>query len=161
MENLEIVISKYSHCGVEFNCIDNELRVSCDGRIKPTDISTLPYPGFPTDLQSISVALLSLADGVSIITENVFDNRFMYVDELNRMGANIKVRGHQAVIIGVDRLSSAPVRATDLRAGAALSIAALAAEGFTEVSDVDHIERGYENFDEKLSRLGGRIKRAR
>ncbi len=161
VENLEIVISKYSHCGVEFNYRENELRVSCNGRIKPTDISTLPYPGFPTDLQSISVALLSLADGVSIITENVFDNRFMYVDELNRMGANIKVRGHQAVIIGVDRLSSAPVRATDLRAGAALSIAALAAEGFTEVSDVDHIERGYENFDEKLSRLGGRIKRAR
>jgi UDP-N-acetylglucosamine 1-carboxyvinyltransferase len=160
-KNLEIVISKYSHCGVEFNYAGDELRVVCSGRIKPTDVSTLPYPGFPTDLQAISVALLSLADGVSVITENVFDNRFMYVDELNRMGANIKVKGHQAAIIGVEKLSSAPVRATDLRAGAALSIAALAAEGITEISDIEHIERGYENFDEKLSRLGARIKRVK
>jgi UDP-N-acetylglucosamine 1-carboxyvinyltransferase len=161
VKNLEIVISKYSHCGVEFKYAGDELRIVCSGRIKPTDISTLPYPGFPTDLQAISVALLSLAGGMSIITENVFDNRFMYVDELNRMGANIKVRGHQAVIIGVNKLSSAPVRATDLRAGAALSIAALAADGVTEISDIEHIERGYENFDEKLSIIGARIKRVK
>ena len=161
MKNLEIVISKYSHCGVEFKYAGDELRIVCSGRIKPTDISTLPYPGFPTDLQAISVALLSLAGGMSIITENVFDNRFMYVDELNRMGANIKVRGHKAVIIGVNKLSSAPVRATDLRAGAALSIAALAADGVTEISDIEHIERGYENFDEKLSIIGARIKRVK
>ena len=161
IKNLEIVMSKYSHCGVQFISDGDDLRVISGSEINSTDISTLPYPGFPTDLQAISAAVLSLADGISIITENVFDNRFMYVDELNRMGANIKVRGHQAIITGVDKLSSAPVRATDLRAGAALSIAALSAEGVTEVCDIEHIERGYEDFEEKFNKIGANIKRVK
>ncbi len=121
-------------------------------------ISTLPYPGFPTDLQPIIAVLLSVIPGVSIITENVFENRFMYADELNRMGANIKVDGHHAVITGVKKLSGAPVKAFDLRAGAAMVLAGLIAEGTTEVYDIYHIKRGYERFEQKLSALGADIK---
>jgi UDP-N-acetylglucosamine 1-carboxyvinyltransferase len=124
---------------------------------KPVYISTLPYPGFPTDLQPIITVLLSVVPGVSIVTENVFENRFMYVGELNRMGANIKVDGHHTVIHGIEKLSGAPVKAFDLRAGAAMVLAGLIAEGRTEVFDIFHIKRGYENFENKLITLGADI----
>ena len=130
-----------------------------DDRPLAVDLVTLPYPGFPTDLQPQMMALLSVARGTSIITENVFESRFMFVDELNRMGADIRTEGHHAVIRGVDALSSAPVRALDIRAGAAMVIAALASEGTTEISDIHHVDRGYENLEGKLASLGAEIHR--
>jgi UDP-N-acetylglucosamine 1-carboxyvinyltransferase len=119
---------------------------------------TLPYPGFPTDLQPPMMVLLAHAHGPSILTENVFEARFLFVDELNRMGSQIKVEGHHAVIRGVERLSSAPVRVPDIRAGAALVIGGLCADGITQIYDVAHIERGYEDFETKLKALGADIR---
>jgi len=160
-KNLEVFYFKLKEIGVDISVIDeNNVRIeSSPGTYKPTNINTLPYPGFPTDLQPIIAVLLSVVPGTSVVTENVFENRFMYVDELNRMGANIKIDGHRAVIKGVEKLSGAPVRSFDLRAGAAMVLAGLAAEGETEVSDIYHIKRGYENFEEKLSLLGADIRR--
>ncbi len=164
--NLEIFCLKLRNIGIDIeNYSDNEIIVkdsiflsSSKKQFKPVYISTLPYPGFPTDLQPIIAVILSIVPGVSIITENVFENRFMYTEELNRMGANIKVDGHHAVITGVEKLSGAPVKAFDLRAGAAMVLAGLAAEGTTEVYDIFHIKRGYEKFEQKLSALGADIK---
>jgi UDP-N-acetylglucosamine 1-carboxyvinyltransferase len=155
----ELVISKLRDMGVEVLEDGPGLHVSRDGPLEAVDISTLPYPGFPTDLQALMMVLLSLAEGVSIVTENVFDNRFMFVNELNRMGARIRVEDHHAVVYGGATLSGAPVRATDLRAGAALVVAGLVAEGETEVHDIEHIERGYENLDQKLRDLGADIEK--
>jgi UDP-N-acetylglucosamine 1-carboxyvinyltransferase len=118
------------------------------------DLVTLPFPGFPTDLQPLMMVLLAQADGASIVTENVFESRFLFVDELNRMGSQIRVEGHHAVIRGVHKLSGAPVRAPDIRAGAALVVGGLSAEGETTVLDVAHIQRGYEDFEAKLRSLG-------
>lgn len=159
-KNLEMFCLKLKEAGVDINTIgENKIVVSNSGsKLNPVCISTLPYPGFPTDLQPIGVVLLSVVPGISVVTENVFENRFMYVDELNRMGANIKIDGHHAVINGTEKLSGAPVRAFDLRAGAAMVLAGLAAEGVTEVSDIYHIKRGYENFEEKLTSIGADIK---
>ncbi|MHB8917719.1 MAG: UDP-N-acetylglucosamine 1-carboxyvinyltransferase, partial [Desulfocucumaceae bacterium] len=120
---------------------------------------TMPYPGFPTDMQPQFMALMTLAGGTSVITETVFENRFMHVNELKRMGARIKVSGRTVIVQGTDRLSGAKVKATDLRAGAALVLAGLAAEGVTEVGNIYHIDRGYENFVEKLRGLGADIAR--
>jgi UDP-N-acetylglucosamine 1-carboxyvinyltransferase len=125
------------------------------------DLVTLPYPGFPTDLQPQMMALLAASRGTSIITENVFESRFMFVDELNRMGADIRTEGHHAVIRGVQRLSAAPVRALDIRAGAALIVAALAADGTTEIYDLYHVDRGYQDFDGRLVALGADVRRER
>ena len=122
------------------------------------DVATLPYPGFPTDLQAPWMTLMSLADGSSVITENVFENRFMFADELSRMGADIRIDGHHALIKGVTALSGAQVRSPDLRGGAALVMAGLVADGRTEVSDVYHIERGYEAFTDKLTALGAEVR---
>ncbi|MCL1790361.1 MAG: UDP-N-acetylglucosamine 1-carboxyvinyltransferase, partial [Peptococcaceae bacterium] len=124
----------------------------------PVDVKTLPYPGFPTDMQAQFMALLTLAGGVSVITETVFENRFRHAEELKKMTADIKTEGHSAVINGVKRLQSAAVEATDLRAGAAMIVAALATEGITKISNIHHIERGYENICGKLSAVGARIK---
>ena len=159
-ENIEIFCLKLKEAGMELNSTSkNTIVVSRTKKaLKPLNISTLPYPGFPTDLQPIIAVPLTIASGVSIITENVFENRFMYVDELNRMGANIKIDGHHAVINGVKKLSGAPVKAFDLRAGAAMVLAGLIAEGTTEVYDIYHIQRGYERFAEKLAGLGADIK---
>ena len=159
-KNIEIFCLKLKEVGIDINSSsDNTITVSCSKKeLKPIYISTLPYPGFPTDLQPIIAVLLSVVPGISIITENVFENRFMYVEELNRMGANIKLDGHHAVIKGAKKLSGAPVKAFDLRAGAAMVLAGLVAEGVTEVYDIYHIQRGYENFKEKLARLGADIK---
>jgi len=120
---------------------------------------TLPYPGIATDFQPILLAMLSTASGTSIATENVFEGRFTYVDELRRMGADIRTEGHHAVIRGVERLSAAPVRALDIRAGAAMAIAALTADGVTEIADIEHVDRGYEDFEAKLSGLGAEVRR--
>jgi UDP-N-acetylglucosamine 1-carboxyvinyltransferase len=159
-DNIGIFCDKLLEIGIGITKIDERsIRVTRPrSAMKPAFISTLPYPGFPTDLQPIISVILSLADGNSIVTENVFENRFMYVDELNRMGANIRIDGHHAVITGVEKLSGAPVTAFDLRAGAALVIAGLAASGKTEVNDAYHIQRGYEAFDQKLQNLGADIR---
>jgi len=159
-KNLEIFYLKLKEIGVDISIIDeNNIRVSKSQKAcKPVNISTLPYPGFPTDLQPIITVLLAVVPGISIVTENVFENRFMYVDELNRMGANIKIDGHRAVIKGVGKLSGAPVRSFDLRAGAAMVLAGLTAEGSTEISDINHIRRGYEDFEEKLRSIGADIR---
>ncbi|MCE5330063.1 UDP-N-acetylglucosamine 1-carboxyvinyltransferase [bacterium] len=158
-ENMGIFCPKLKEIGVNIeNKEDNTIIIKkSKGTLKPAYISTLPYPGFPTDLQPIMTVLLSIIPGISIITENVFENRFMYADELNRMGANVKIDGHHAVITGVNKLSGAPVSSTDLRAGAALVLAGLIAEGTTEVNEIHHILRGYENFDKKLRNLGADI----
>ena len=129
------------------------------GCIRNTDIKTMPYPGFPTDMQPQFMSLMTLGQGTGVINETIFENRFMQAGELNRMGADIKTEGSSAIIRGVDRLTGTNVRATDLRAGAALIISALSAEGTTEISDIYHIERGYFKIDEKLRRLGADIRR--
>jgi len=133
--------------------------VRASGRAKAVDIKTNPHPAFPTDLQQPFAALLSIADGTSVITENVYESRFRYVNELNRMGANIRVSARNAVITGVERLTGCPVAATDLRAGAALICAALAAKGETEMVGIEHIERGYEDLVGKLRGLGASVER--
>ena len=135
------------------------IRVSSDGKFQPIDLTTLPYPGLPTDMQAQMMALLSLADGISVITERIFPDRFMHVAELNRMRANIRKEGPSAIVIGVDYLSGAPVMASDLRASAALVLAGLVARNTTHISRVYHIDRGYERIERKLVRLGARIKR--
>jgi UDP-N-acetylglucosamine 1-carboxyvinyltransferase len=124
------------------------------------DIKTMPYPGFPTDMQAQLMAVLSLAKGTSVVTETVFENRFMHANELKRMGARIKIEGRTAIVQGVPRLTGAPVKATDLRAGAALVIAGLAADGESEISNVHHIDRGYDRLEEKLRNLGADIRRS-
>ncbi len=158
-KNLEIFCLKIKEAGIDISSAsDNTIKVKKTAKkLKPVYISTLPYPGFPTDLQPVIAVLLSVIPGISIITENVFENRFMYVEELNRMGANIKIDGHHAVINGVEKLSGAPVKAFDLRAGAAMVLAGLVADGTTEVYDIYHIKRGYEKFEKKLASLGADI----
>lgn len=156
-EHLELVIGKLREAGVEVEETPEGVRAQLNRRPNAVDIATLPHPGFPTDLQAPMMTLLSLADEISVVTENVFENRFIFVDELNRMGCNIRTEGHHAIIRGVEVLSGAPVKASDLRGGAALVLAGLAAQGTTEVSCVYHIDRGYENFEQKLRALGADI----
>jgi UDP-N-acetylglucosamine 1-carboxyvinyltransferase len=158
-DHLDLVIDKLADAGAEIDAVDGGLRVRMDGRPSPVDFVTLPYPGFPTDLQPQMMALLALASGTSIATENVFESRFMFVDELNRMGADVRTEGHHAVIRGVERLSSAPVRALDIRAGAAMIIAGLAADGTTEVSGVQFVDRGYQDIEGRLASLGADVRR--
>lgn len=156
---LEIFISKLRAIGVRIDEHDNCIICRGSGEYSGTDIATLPYPGFPTDLQAPIIVLLSLARGHSIVTENVFENRFGFVDELNRLGADVRTSGHHAVVHGESRLEGTIVEAPDLRAGAALVLAGLAASGNTEVRRIGHIDRGYENFEQKLQLLGGEIQR--
>ncbi len=156
-KHLEALSAKLVEIGCEIEEFDDAVRVIGKKKLRPTNIKTLPYPGFPTDMQPQMAVVLAKATGTSIITESIFENRFKYVDELARMGANIKVEGNVAIIDGVDRLTGASVSAPDLRAGAALVIAGLIAEGYTEVEDIYYIQRGYEAFDEKLRSLGARI----
>jgi UDP-N-acetylglucosamine 1-carboxyvinyltransferase len=156
-EHLELPLSKLEDAGAEVQRGPDWVRVAMSGRPRSIDMVTLPYPGFPTDLQPPMMVLLAQANGSSILTENVFEARFLFVDELNRMGSQIRVEGHHAVIRGVERLSGAPVRAPDIRAGAALVVGGLCAEGTTQVYDVGHIERGYEDFVAKLRGLGADV----
>jgi len=160
-ENMGVFTMKLKETGIKLINEENNRVIVKKSRaaLKPIHVATLPFPGFPTDLQPIITVILSMIPGISIVTENVFENRFMYIEELNRMGARIKIDGHHAVINGVKKLSGAPVSASDLRAGAALVLAGLAAEGTTEVNDINHILRGYEDFDLKLKSLGADITR--
>ncbi|HHU60832.1 MAG: UDP-N-acetylglucosamine 1-carboxyvinyltransferase [Bacillota bacterium] len=155
-EHLRVPIVKLEEAGVIITRGDNNLRVQAPNRLKPVDVETMPYPGFPTDLQQPLVAAMCLADGTSVVRETIFD-RFRYVDELRRMGADIKTDQGTAIIRGVPSLTSAPVEITDLRAGAALAIAGLAAEGRTELNGVEILERGYEFFADKLRQLGAKV----
>lgn len=158
-KHLESIIAKLIEIGAKVTEYDESVRVQMSRRPKKCNIKTMPHPGFPTDMQPQIATVLSIADGTSIITEGVWDSRFRYVDQLTLMGADIQVDGKMAVITGVKSLNSAPVRAVDLRAGAAMIIAGLAANGTTEVEEIDHIDRGYENIVEKLSALGADIRR--
>ncbi|NGP60166.1 UDP-N-acetylglucosamine 1-carboxyvinyltransferase [Paenibacillus thiaminolyticus] len=158
-DHLGPVIAKMEEMGVQIEPDENGIRVRAERPLKAVDVKTLPYPGFPTDMQSQMMALLLVAEGTSVVTETVFENRFMHVDEFNLMSANIKVDGRTAVVTGGAKLVGAKVCATDLRAGAALICAGLVAEGTTEVSGVQHIDRGYVNIAEKLSALGADIYR--
>lgn len=154
-----VVVDKLGQAGVRVEERKNTLRVRRPGRLKPVDVTTLPYPGFPTDLQAQMMALMSVTEGISIITEKIYPDRFMHVSELNRMGSQIFLEGSSAIVHGVKRLSGAPVMASDLRASAALVLAGLVAEGDTEVHRVYHLDRGYEQLEEKLTGLGAKIKR--
>ena len=156
-KHLEAISSKLMEMGCEVSEFDDAVRVVAKHRMQPTKVKTLPYPGFPTDMQPQIAVALALADGTSIVTESIFENRFKYMDELARMGANVKVEGNIAVIDGVKRFTGAEVAAPDLRAGAALVMAGLAAEGCSVVEDVEYIMRGYEDFEGKLRELGAEI----
>lgn len=156
-KHLESISAKLMEIGCQISESDDCMRVVATKRLKSTHVKTLPYPGFPTDMQPQIAVALAFAQGISIVTESIFENRFKYVDELTRMGANIKVEGNTAIIDGVGRYTGASISAPDLRAGAALVIAALAADGFTTVDDIKYIERGYEDFHVKLHNLGAQI----
>ena len=158
-KHLEATTAKLEEIGCEVEEFDDAVRVRAGKRLHRTHVKTLPYPGYPTDMQPQIAVTLALAEGTSIVTESIFENRFKYADELSRMGANIKVEGNSAIIDGVRKLTGARVSAPDLRAGAALVIAGLAADGITVVDDIVYIQRGYENFEEKLRSLGAEIER--
>ena len=158
-KHLEAISAKLIEIGAEVVEFDDAVRVSATKRLESTNIKTLPYPGFPTDMQPQMAVLLGIAEGTSTVTESIFENRFKYVDELTRMGADIKVESNIAIISGVKRYTGARVNAPDLRAGAALVIAGLAAEGITVVDDIYYIQRGYEHFEKKLQGLGAVIEK--
>jgi len=157
--HLEIALDKLVRAGADVDVRADGFRVAITDRPKSFDVVTLPYPGLATDLQPQAIALLSVADGTAMITENLFEARFMFCDEIARMGADVRTDGHHAVVRGKDRLSGAPVRATDIRAGVGLVIAGLVAEGVTEVAEVHHIDRGYVRLEEQLRALGADIER--
>lgn len=158
-KHLEATIAKLLDIGCEVEEFDDAVRVVSKGNLKNTQVKTLPYPGFPTDMQPQMGVILSLCNGTSTITESIFENRFKYLAELERMGAKVKVEGNSATIQGVEKLSGARINALDLRAGAALCVAGLTAEGYTIVDDIVYIQRGYENFEEKLRSLGASIQK--
>jgi UDP-N-acetylglucosamine 1-carboxyvinyltransferase len=157
--HLEIALDKLNRSGASVEVLDRGFRVSATDRPRSFDVVTLPYPGLATDLQPQAIALLSIAEGTSMITENLFEARFMFCDEIARMGADVRTDGHHAVVRGKPELSGAPVRATDIRAGVGLVLAGLVAEGVTEVSEIHHIDRGYVRFDEQLRALGADVTR--
>ncbi len=159
--HLTSVITALQRSGYSITATENSLTINGDPEPKPVELVTEPYPGFPTDMQAQMCALLSKTHGISVITENIFPQRFMHVSELKRMGANIQLEGATAVITGVDNLGGAPVMASDLRASAALVLAGLQADGVTEVNRVYHIDRGYEMIDEKLNSIGAHIERVK
>jgi len=158
-KHLESISAKLVEVGAQIDESYDSIRVVATRRCRPTQVKTLPYPGFPTDLQPQMAAVLALSEGTSIVTESIFENRFKYVDELSRMGCNIKVEGNTAVITGVDSFKGASMSAPDLRAGAALVIAGLATEGYTSIDGIEFIQRGYEDFDGKIKALGGMIEK--
>jgi UDP-N-acetylglucosamine 1-carboxyvinyltransferase len=156
---MHAVLDKMRDAGVKVERRGTALTVSRNGRLKPVDITTLPYSGFPTDAQAQMMVLMAVTPGISIITERIFESRFMHVSELARLGADIEIEGPSAIVKGGRPLSGAPVMASDLRASAALVIAGLTAKGATQVNRVYHLDRGYENIDGKLRQLGARIER--
>jgi UDP-N-acetylglucosamine 1-carboxyvinyltransferase len=159
LDHLAVALDKLVGAGATVEAVPDGFRVAMDRRPRAVDVVTLPYPGFPTDLQPAIIALASISDGSAMITENIFEGRFMFVDELVRLGADVRTDGHHAVVRGKPRLSGAPVQATDIRAGAALVLAGLVAEGTTSVSGVAHIDRGYAHFAEQLQSLGADVSR--
>ncbi|WP_434564760.1 UDP-N-acetylglucosamine 1-carboxyvinyltransferase [Thermoanaerobacterium thermosaccharolyticum] len=159
VDHIKPIIAKLTECGIDVFEEGTGVRVKGKRNYKAVDVKTLPYPGFPTDMQAQMMAMMAGAKGTSVIIETVFENRFMHVDELKRMGADIKIEGRTAVVTGIDHLSGAEVKATDLRAGAALILAGLIADGKTIINDVHHIDRGYVNIEEKLKNLGAIIYR--
>ncbi|MFB3885630.1 MAG: UDP-N-acetylglucosamine 1-carboxyvinyltransferase [Thermodesulfobacteriota bacterium] len=161
IQQMETVVSKLREAGMEIDSDGEGVRVVGNRRIRSVDVKTQPYPGFPTDMQAQFMVLMSLAKGLSVVSETIFENRFIHVSELRRMGANIRIQGDSAIIQGVEGISGAQVMATDLRASASLILAGLAAEGVTEVSRVYHLDRGYEGLDKKLAKLGANIKRVK
>ena len=156
-EHLKPVIAKLKEAGVTIEEDVNGIRVTCDRRTKSVDIKTMPYPGFPTDMQAQFMAMMAISEGTGVVTETVFENRFMHVDELKRMGAKIKIDGRTSIVEGGEKLYGCQVKATDLRAGAAMVLAGLVAEGETQVGYIHHIDRGYDNLVEKLVGLGADI----
>jgi UDP-N-acetylglucosamine 1-carboxyvinyltransferase len=158
-DHLSAVIDKLRESNVTVERNGTTMKVSRNGRLKPVDITTLPYSGFPTDAQAQMMVLMTLTPGLSIITERIFESRFMHVSELARLGAEVSIEGPSAIVKGGRKLSGAPVMASDLRASAALVIAGMAASGETQVNRIYHLDRGYEKIDEKLRKLGARIKR--
>ena len=158
-QHLGLVLRKYEQMGIDVQRGEREVTVSRTRDLSPVDIQTLPFPGFPTDMQAQTMCLLSVARGACVVTENVFESRFMFASELQRMGSDIVIQGHHAVVHGVEGLSGAEVRSPDLRGGAALVMAGLVADGVTTVSDIHHIDRGYERFVEKLQALGAHVGR--
>jgi UDP-N-acetylglucosamine 1-carboxyvinyltransferase len=159
--HLDAFLIKLKEAGVELVAEEDKIKVRGNGKIRSVDVTTLPYPGFPTDLQAQMMVLMSVGDGVSVITETIFENRFMHAQELDRMGADIRLEGNRAVVRGVKELSGAPVMATDLRASVSLILAGLVANGTTEISRVYHLDRGYEHIERKLSALGAEIQRVK
>ena len=159
-EHLELALDKLVRSGADVELLANGFRLQMHTRPRSFDVVTLPYPGLATDLQPQAIALLSIADGTAMITENLFEGRFMFCDEIARMGADVRTDGHHAVVRGRERLSGAPVRATDIRAGVGLVIAGLVAEGVTEVAEIRHIDRGYVRIEEQLRSLGADVVRA-
>jgi UDP-N-acetylglucosamine 1-carboxyvinyltransferase len=160
-DHLQAVIAKLRETGAEVLEGEGEIRVRSHERLRGADVKTQPYPGFPTDLQAQFMAMASISEGTSVIAETIFENRFMHVHELNRLGADVKLEGANAIVRGVERLSGAPVMATDLRASVSLVLAGLAAENTTEILRVYHLDRGYERIEQKLSRLGADIERVK
>jgi UDP-N-acetylglucosamine 1-carboxyvinyltransferase len=158
-DQMHAVLDKLSDAGAKIERNGSSITIGRKGRLKPVDITTLPYAGFPTDVQAQMLTLMTVTPGISIITERIFESRFMHVSELARLGADIEIEGPSAIVKGGKPLSGAPVMASDLRASAALVIAGLAARGTTQVNRVYHIDRGYENIDGKLRQLGARIER--
>jgi UDP-N-acetylglucosamine 1-carboxyvinyltransferase len=158
-DHLHAILDKLNDSGVKVDRAGPDITVRRNGRLKPVDITTLPYSGFPTDAQAQMMALMAVTPGISIITERIFESRFMHVSELARLGADIEIEGPSAIVKGGKPLSGAPVMASDLRASAALVLAGLAARGTTQVNRVYHIDRGYEKIDIKLRHLGARIER--
>jgi UDP-N-acetylglucosamine 1-carboxyvinyltransferase len=161
LDHMMAIVDKFREIGVIVESDDGGAVVSCSRHLEPADVTTQPYPGFPTDLQAQVMALLCLADGNSVITEKIYPDRFLHVAELGRMGANIRKEGPTAIVTGIKSLIGAPVMASDLRASAALVLAGLQADGVTEVNRVYHIDRGYESIDEKLNGLGAQIERVK
>ncbi|HQB38978.1 MAG TPA: UDP-N-acetylglucosamine 1-carboxyvinyltransferase, partial [Deltaproteobacteria bacterium] len=161
LEHLDALVFKMQDAGVEITSRDNVVRVKGPKRLRSVNIKTRPYPGFPTDMQAQFMAMMCIADGASVISENIFENRFMHVSELLRFGADIVIEGNTATVKGVRKLSGAPVMATDLRASASLILAGLAADNTTEVSRIYHLDRGYESIEKKLAALGADIQRVK
>jgi UDP-N-acetylglucosamine 1-carboxyvinyltransferase len=157
--HLEIVLDKLTQTGATVTTYDDGFAVSCAARPRAVDVVTLPYPAFPTDLLPMAIALNSIADGVAFVTENIFDGRFRFIDELVRLAADVRTDGHHAIVRGRERLSGAPVRATDIRAGAALVLAGVVADGLTTVADAFHVDRGYQSFAPTLTALGAQVRR--
>jgi UDP-N-acetylglucosamine 1-carboxyvinyltransferase len=158
-EHMENLLARFTEMGLEFTNGEDSLRVAAEGRLRSIDVPTLPYPGIATDYKPLIITMLSVADGAGIVTENLYPGRFRYVEELIRLGANIRTTGHHAVVRGVPRLSGAPVRAYDIRAGAAMVVAGLAADGVTTISGVEHIDRGYDDLVGRLAAVGAGIER--